>query len=80
MTLSRSFCDSRASEAATAAAGASLSNVRDRELRSEAAWRAMSDRILEMEKAREAKEVEQRTAREVVEDAEAVEAELSSLA
>lgn len=58
MTMSRDFCDARAEEAATAAEGAKLDNVRDRELRSEAAWRAMSDRILRTEKAREQREAE----------------------
>lgn len=58
MSLSREFCDARAQEAAEAAAGATLTNVRDRELRSEAAWRAMADRIRRTELAREAKEAE----------------------
>lgn len=58
MSLSREFCDARAREAANAAADATLVNVRDRELRSEAAWRAMSARIRHTELAREAKEAE----------------------
>lgn len=58
MSLSREFCDTRAQEAADAAAGATLANVRDRELRSEAAWRAMADRIRRTELAREAKQAE----------------------
>lgn len=57
MSFSREFCDGRAVEAATAASNAKLDNVRDRELRSEAAWRAMSDRIRQTEEARVAREV-----------------------
>ena len=68
MSLSREFCDARAQEAADAAAGATLVNVRDRELRSEAAWRAMADRIRRAEIAREAKEAE-RAAEKAVETA-----------
>lgn len=56
MSLTRDFCETRALEAATAAENATLANVRDRELRSEAAWRAMSDRIRSTEKARAARE------------------------
>jgi len=63
MSLSREFCDARAQDAADAAADATLSNVRDRELRSEAAWRAMSDRIRSTERAREAKEAERAATR-----------------
>ncbi|SFG03361.1 hypothetical protein SAMN05518801_1066 [Novosphingobium sp. CF614] len=57
MALNRDFCEARAREAAVAAADATLENVRERALRSEAAWRAMSERILETERAREAKEI-----------------------
>lgn len=63
MSLNREFCDARAREAADAAADAKLVNVRERELRSEAAWRAMSDRILRTEMAREAKEAERAAGR-----------------
>lgn len=56
MTFTREFCDGRAQEAAQAAAIATLDNVRDRELRSEAAWRAMSERIRETEASRKARE------------------------
>jgi hypothetical protein len=56
MSFSREFCDGRAVEAAEAASNAKLDNVRDRELRSEAAWRAMSDRIRQTEEARTARE------------------------
>jgi hypothetical protein len=56
MTFSREFCDGRAVEAATAASNAQLDNVRDRELRSEAAWRAMSERIRQTEEARSVRE------------------------
>lgn len=56
MSFTREFCDGRAIEAATAASNAQLDNVRDRELRSEAAWRAMSERIRHTEEARSVRE------------------------
>lgn len=56
MSFSREFCDGRAQEASAAASNAQLDNVRDRELRSEAAWRAMSDRIRQTEEARSVRE------------------------
>jgi hypothetical protein len=40
--LSLEFCEQRAEEAASAAALAQLDNIRDRELRSEAAWRLLA--------------------------------------
>lgn len=55
MSLSREFCDARALDAAVAAADATLVNVRNRELRSEAAWRAISDRIRRTQIARQAR-------------------------
>ncbi|TCM42413.1 hypothetical protein EDF59_102380 [Novosphingobium sp. ST904] len=58
MSLTKAFCDARAQEAASAAQQAMLSNVRERELRSEAAWRAMSDRISKMEASRALREAE----------------------
>ena len=42
MSLSLEFCEQRADEAAIAATGAALTNVRDRELRSEASWRMLA--------------------------------------
>ena len=45
MSLTFEFCDTRAREAAAAADAATLANVRDRALRSEAAWRQMADRL-----------------------------------
>jgi len=56
MSFSREFCDGRAAEAALAADTAKLDNVRDRERRSEAAWRTMSERIRQTEEARVAKD------------------------
>jgi hypothetical protein len=44
-TITFEFCDKRAREAATAAEDATLANVRERLLRSEAAWRAMADKL-----------------------------------
>jgi hypothetical protein len=52
MTVTRDFYLNRADEAAAAAAASPLQNVRDRELRSEAAWRAMADRVLRLEEQR----------------------------
>ena len=45
MALTFEFCEARALEAATAAEDAKLDNVRDRALRSEAAWKQMAERI-----------------------------------
>ncbi|MBO9722810.1 MAG: hypothetical protein J7530_00390 [Novosphingobium sp.] len=55
MAFTRDFCEARAQEAADAASLAKLANVRDRELRSEAAWRAMSDQIRRIEEGRRPK-------------------------
>ena len=52
MTVTRDFYLTRADEAAAAAEASPLQNVRDRELRSEAAWRAMADRVLRLEEQR----------------------------
>lgn len=52
MAFTLDFCESRAREAAEAASSAKLSNVRERELRSEAAWRAMANQMLQVEKKR----------------------------
>jgi hypothetical protein len=45
MTMTFEFCEQRAREAATAAKEATLDNVRERSLRSEAAWRTMGTRL-----------------------------------
>ncbi len=45
MALTFEFCDLRAREAADAAEHATLNNVRERALRSEAAWRDMAERL-----------------------------------
>lgn len=58
MAFTLDFCEARAREAAEAASNAALSNVRDRELRSEAAWRAMADQMLQVEKKRQQREAE----------------------
>ena len=58
MAFTLDFCEARAREAADAASNAALSNVRDRELRSEAAWRAMADQMLQVEKKRQQREAE----------------------
>lgn len=52
MSATSDFYLSRASECATEARAATLDNVRDRCLRSEAAWLAMADRLKRAEKMR----------------------------
>ena len=58
MTLTVDFCEARAREAGDEAEGASLKNVRERALRSQAAWQAMADRATDNAKARALKELE----------------------
>lgn len=53
MTLSYEFLVARADEAASEAERASLDNVKQRALRSEAAWRDMAERALKMTRERE---------------------------
>lgn len=53
MAFTLDFCEARAREAAEAASSAILDNVRDRELRSEAAWRAMMEQLQQVEKNRQ---------------------------
>ena len=53
MSQNYQFPIARANEAAVEAAQATLDNVRQRALRSEAAWHEMADRTLKMEKERE---------------------------
>ena len=48
------FCDKRAREAAAAADEATLENVRNRLLRSEAAWRVMADKLQVFDATRKA--------------------------
>ena len=60
MAFTREYCDDRARDAAKAASLATLDNVRRRELRSEAAWREMSNRIRQTENARSAREAQRR--------------------
>jgi hypothetical protein len=58
MALSYEFLISRAEQAAQEAASAELENVRERELRSEAAWRTMANQVLELARNRELAELE----------------------
>ena len=58
MALTFDFYTARADEAAREASAASLSNVRDRALRSEAAWRDMADRAAQTERDREVAKLE----------------------
>ena len=53
MVQSYEFLVARANEAAKEAEGASLENVRQRARRSEAVWREMADRALNMAQERE---------------------------
>lgn len=55
MSQTIAFCEERAKEAAEEARKATLENVRERALRSEAAWRDMANRAIQIEKAREDK-------------------------
>lgn len=53
MALSYEFLIQRAEQAAHEAAYARLDNVRERALRSEAAWRTMANQMLEVARNRE---------------------------
>ena len=64
MTLTIEFCEARAKEAGNEAESASLENVRERALRSQAAWQAMADRAGDIAKARATKVLETQQARE----------------
>lgn len=54
MILSLEFCERRAGDAADAASHATLDNVRDRELRSEAAWLALASKVKTVKDGRKA--------------------------
>jgi len=56
MSISFEFATERAAEAAQAAETAELDNVRERALRSEAAWRDMADRARKTEESRAKRE------------------------
>ena len=62
MAQTYEFYDERAKQSAAEAKAAILTNVRDRALRSEKAWRAMADQALQISQERERTEAE-RTAR-----------------
>ncbi len=64
MSISYEYANERAEAAARDADTAELDNVRDRALRSEAAWRAMADQALKTEEARRQREDQARKARE----------------
>jgi len=55
MAQTIAFYEERAAEAAQEADKATLQNVRERALRSEAAWRDMAERAILVEKGREDK-------------------------
>ena len=54
MSVTRDFYLARAADSARNAAEATLSNVRERSLRAEAAWRGMADKLGHVEQLREA--------------------------
>ncbi len=62
MSVTSDFYLSRADDSAREAANTKLANVRERCLRSEAAWRSMADRLLrsEMERKKTADEKAER--------------------
>lgn len=53
MSVSSDFYLARAAECAKEADAAKLDNVRDRALRSEAAWRTMADRLIRSDEMRD---------------------------
>jgi hypothetical protein len=63
MSISFEFANERAAEAAHDAEVAQLDNVRDRALRSEAAWRDMADRARKTEESRAKREATAEAAR-----------------
>jgi hypothetical protein len=66
MNQSFTFLDMRAREAAAEADKATLSNVKERALRSAATWRTMADKALKIEEDRARADIE-RAARKVEE-------------
>lgn len=58
MSITYEFATERADEAARQAQAALLDNVRDRALRSEAAWRSMADQAFKTTEARRKREAE----------------------
>lgn len=62
MSKTVEFYEERAREAAEEARKATLVNVRERALRSEAAWRGMADRATAVEEARNRKLAEAKSA------------------
>jgi hypothetical protein len=58
MTASSAFCRSCAAQSLQEAGKSTLHNVRNRHLRSAAAWKAMADRAARLEDARLVRETE----------------------
>ena len=69
MSQTFAFYTARAEEAAAEAGNAVLGNVRERALRSEAAWREMANRVQRLEEDRRAAEVIRAERRQEAEDA-----------
>lgn len=74
MSQDSDFFDQRAKDASELAGNAILDNVRDRELRSAAAWRAMADRARRVEKSRQAATLAREQDRLLVQEAADLEA------
>lgn len=66
MSQGYEFYEARASEATVEAGKAQLDNVRDRALRSAAAWTAMADRARKIEEERTARQLAKTDAHEPV--------------
>ena len=66
MSATSEFYTARANESAKEAEKATLDNVRERCLRSEAAWRAMADRLTRAEAMRASQAVEKALAGQAI--------------
>jgi hypothetical protein len=67
MSVTSRFYSDRADECANEAANSPLENVRDRCLRSEAAWRAMANRLIRAERMRDQQVAEKAARTEEIE-------------
>jgi hypothetical protein len=69
MTMTFEFCDQRARAAEAEAEKTSLTNVRERELRSAKAWREMADRQLRVDADRRKADAERAARRQAEREA-----------
>lgn len=72
MTLTFEFCDQRARAAEAEAEASTLTNVRERALRSAKAWREMADRQLKVDADRRRADADRAARREAEREAEAM--------